>query len=213
MRRTGRISRLACALALASLLAACGFKPIYAVPDGKTAGASQLVQVTSIAAPDVILPLVTDALNERIVLREGQSPEYDLFVEVRERAERLAVQIDATVTRYNYRLISRYSIIDRNTGKRLNGRAQAVTSYNIVTSQYSTLFAENTAREKAANLLAEEIERDILIRLAEVGADGITNDDEGAIDAIAPGIVREDDLLRDFDDVPDPTPFDYDDDE
>jgi hypothetical protein len=36
-----------------------------------------------------------------------------------------------------------------------------------VSSQYSTLFAEKTALKKAARLLAENIERDILIRFAE----------------------------------------------
>ena len=36
-----------------------------------------------------------------------------------------------------------------------------------MTSQYSTLFAEEAAKEKAAKSLIEEIERDILLTLDE----------------------------------------------
>ena len=149
-------------------LAGCGFRPIYATPSTGAAPLNQLVSVRQVSAPQTILPYITDALNERIVLQEGQTPKYDLYVNAEERAERLAVQIDATVTRFNYRLKAEYTIVDVETGSRSSGRAEVVTSYNIVTSQYSTLFAETTAQEKASRLLAEEIERDLLIRFSGV---------------------------------------------
>lgn len=160
-----------CLIAAALLtltLSGCGFRPIYATPADGAAPLNQRVAVRQVAAPETIAPLITTALNDRIVLREGESPRYDLLVQASERAERLAVQIDATVTRFNYRLQARYTLVDRETGRRVNGNAQALTSYNIVTSQYSTLFAERTAQEKAARLLAEEIERDLLIRFSSL---------------------------------------------
>lgn len=147
-------------------LAGCGFKPIYATPENGAAALNQLIAVRQVSAPETVAPLIDDALERRIVLREGQNPQYDLYIEATERAERLAVQIDATVTRFNYRLTANYTLVDLKTGERLKGDANAVASYNIVTSQYSTLFAEKTAQEKAARLLAEEIERDILIQLS-----------------------------------------------
>lgn len=162
------IKRLAVAFSCLAL-AGCGFKPIYATPDngGAAAAFNQAIAVRQISAPQSVAPYINDALSKRLVLREGNSPKYDLYVRATERAEQLAVQIDATVTRFNYRLIGNYTLVNLETGDRLTGNANAVASYNIVTSQYSTLFAEKAAQEKAAQLLAEEIERDLLVRLAD----------------------------------------------
>ena len=162
---------LACIIC-AFALPACGFRPIYATPvEGADAALNQLIAVRQVAAPQTVRPLIVSALNNRIVLKEGEIPKYDLDVVATERAERLAVQIDATVTRYNYRLRANYTLTDLDTGARATGEAQAVTSYNIVSSQYSTLFAERAAQEKAATLLAEEIERDLLVRFSSGGVE------------------------------------------
>lgn len=161
-----RIIRLIAAFGLALALSSCGFKPIYATKEGASP-LSRLVAVGPVAAPETVAPYVADALNARLGAVNGETPRYDLFVSANEAAERLAVQIDATVTRYNYRLSARYRVVDRATGEGFSGVARSVTSYNIVNSQYSTLFAERTAVEKAARQLAEEIERDLLIRFSE----------------------------------------------
>lgn len=163
--------RLGLVLIGCMLLASCGFKPIYAAPaDGSTPVFRQ-VALRSVAAPESIQSVVSRALEDRLVVEPGARAKYDLYVSAAERAERLAVQIDATVTRYNYRLTARYTAVDSNSGVQIKGSARAVTSYNIVTSQYSTLYAEQTAVEKAAKLLAEDIERDLLIRLAGIKGD------------------------------------------
>ena len=77
------------------------------------------------------------------------------------------MQIDASVTRYNYRLVGRYTLVERATGARYSGRVTSIASFNVVNSQYSTLFAEDAAREKAATQLVEDIERDILLKLSD----------------------------------------------
>ncbi len=124
------------------------------------------VRLVSIAAGEEAGPFLQRAFNRRL----AQSPSeaiYDLSITARERANPLAVQIDASVTRYNYRIRGRYTLIHRRTGERITGRAEAIASFNVVASQYSTLFAENAAREKAADVFAEQIERDILLELAD----------------------------------------------
>ncbi|MEZ5893551.1 MAG: hypothetical protein R3C58_10500 [Parvularculaceae bacterium] len=162
MTRTGILTAIiTCAL----LLSGCGFRPLYATAENE-APLSRLVRVENVGGPDTIAPQITDALNARFDAA-GVDPRYFLYVSATEGAERLAVQIDATVTRYNYRLAAKYLAVDRQTGARFSGSARAVTAYNIVRSQYSTLFAEKAAVEKAATLLAEEIERDLLIRFSE----------------------------------------------
>ncbi len=152
------------------IMTGCGFRPIYATNADGSPPLNQLVAIRHVAAPDTVRSLIGDALHDRILLKEGQNPKYDLYVKAKESAERLAVQIDATVTRYNYRLRAEYTLVNLEDGTRRNGTATAVTSYNIVSSQYSTLYAERTAQEKASRLLAEEIERDLLIQFSDEGA-------------------------------------------
>lgn len=154
------------------LLSACGFQPIYATPEGKSS--HQLlrqISVTNIFSTRdagegnlAVQPILQRALEERLLVDPGNSNEYDLMVEVTPRALRLAVQLDASVTRFNYQLASRYRLIHKETGALITGSPLAVASFNQVTSQYSSLFAEREAVEKAANRLAEEIERDILLQ-------------------------------------------------
>ncbi len=184
-----KLSKFA-ALAVSVLtISACGFRPIYATPDGAIAPINKQIAIGPITAPEEVHLYISDALRDRIVMRADTAPKYELTVIASEAAQRLAVQIDATVTRYNYRLTGLYLLRDLETQKVHEGKAQAITSYNIVSSQYSTLFAERTAREKAARLLAEEIERDILLRLADptdtpTARENIDFDDPATIEEI-----------------------------
>lgn len=163
------IIRHRCAEGLATLvavllLAGCGFKPLYATNDGAAPGLRN-VALTSLDAPEDIETVVNRAIKRRTSI-EPSDAKYDLAVKATEQAERLAVQIDASVTRYNYRLVGEYTLTDRATAKRTKGRVVSISSFNVVNSQYSTLSAEQAAREKAATQLAEDMERDILLELA-----------------------------------------------
>jgi len=158
------IGRLTVAIA-ALLLAACGFRPLYATGEGGGAGLTRMA-LAGVDAPEAIGPVVTRAFARRIRGEPGAA-QYDLTVKASEQAERLAVQIDASVTRYNYRLVGDYTLIERATGKRYTGNVVSIASFNVVNSQYSTLYAEEQAKEKAAAQLVEDIERDVLLKIAE----------------------------------------------
>ena len=147
-------------------LSGCGFTPLYATPEGAKGAGLKNINLTAVRSRDTIEPLVTRAFQDRKGTNATvEAPEYDLMVEAEEFAQRLAVQIDASVTRYNYLLRADYVLTRRSDGKRMQGSAEAVASFNVVDSQYATLFAEEAAREKAARTLIEQIERNILLRL------------------------------------------------
>lgn len=148
----------------ALFLAACGFRPLYATAEGGGTGLTQMALV-KVDAPEAIGDVVNRAFERRI--RGGDDALYDLSVKASEQAERLAVQIDASVTRYNYRLVGDYTLVERSTGKRFTGNVISIASFNVVNSQYSTLYAEEQAKEKAAAQLVEDIERDVLLKIAE----------------------------------------------
>ena len=152
-------------MSLTLLLSACGFHPLYATTDGGEPGLRNVV-LSGVEAPENIADVVTSAIK-RHTSNASADAKFDLLVTATEQAERLAVQIDASVTRYNYRLVGNYTLIERGSGLRTKGQVVSIASFNVVNSQYSTLYAEDAAREKAANQLAEDIERDILLQLAE----------------------------------------------
>ena len=147
----------------ALLVAACGFRPLYATDGGGGSGLTRMALV-EVTANETITPIITRAFQRRMPA-DGADALYDLTVTATERAQALAVQIDASVTRYNYNLNADYTLVERSTGKRYTGRVVSIASFNIVDSQYSTLYAEETAREKAAAQLVEDIERDALLKI------------------------------------------------
>lgn len=151
-------------LTVAPLLQSCGFQPLYATTDGAAPGLRNVALATVTATED-IEPAISRAFSRRTAASPSDA-QYDLLISADEQAERLAVQIDASVTRYNYRLVGNYTLVDRNGGKSYKGRVVSIASFNVVNSQYSTLYAEDAAREKAAMQLVEDVERDILLKLA-----------------------------------------------
>jgi LPS-assembly lipoprotein len=78
----------------------------------------------------------------------------------------LAVQIDDSVTRYTYRMSMKYTLSRRADGVEFSGEVEAISSFNVVSSQYSTLYAEEAARDKAAANAFEQLERSILLKLS-----------------------------------------------
>jgi LPS-assembly lipoprotein len=151
-------------IASALVLQSCGFQPLYATSDGSAPGLRN-VALSTIKAPEDIEPVVKRAFLRRTAAADSAAA-YDLMLTAEEQSERLAVQIDASVTRYNYRLVGKYTLVERAGGKNYSGRVVSIASFNVVNSQYSTLHAEDAAREKAATQLADDIERDILLKLA-----------------------------------------------
>ena len=160
-----RLRILALAALASATLPGCGFTPLYATDASGRSTSLANIHIDNVSGSDEISEQVYRAFSRRAGNRSTAS--YDLTVSTQESARRLAVQIDSTVTRYNYNLRAKYRLVERATGKAITGSASAVTSFNIVSSQYSTLFAENAAREKAALALVDDIERDILLRLVD----------------------------------------------
>ena len=155
-------------IAAAALLAlqGCGFTPLYATADPAGRASLSQIRVTEIVANETVLPLIERAAATRAA-REDEAALYGLRIVAREAASPLAVQIDASVTRYNYQLTADYVLTRYSDGKEFRGTEDSIASFNVVDSQYSTLFAEEAAREKAARALMEEIERSILLKMTQ----------------------------------------------
>ncbi len=160
------MKRLAFAIltALAALpLAACGLQPMYA---GGAGGAVAQGLASVDVAPIEGKPgwLVRNALVDRLGSSGRTSPaRYRLDVRLDDKLEGLGLLSDDTVARERRTLRARYQLVDLTTGKIvLDGTAGSDAGIDVVSSEYATIAAEQTALEN----LAKEVADRIVVRLA-----------------------------------------------
>ena len=109
--------------------------------------------------PPIELERVGYELRNSLIdlLEASQSPAgavYQLNVALRKARQGVAVQTNATITRYNYTLEAHYRLIDARTGKVVtSGTQSTLSAYNVMpsssTSAYSTLMARQDAQTAA----------------------------------------------------------------
>ncbi len=142
----------------AVLLGACGFRPIYATgSDADRAVAADLAQIRI----DPIADRVGQQLRNNLVDSFGSSigsppARYTLKVTLQESLQRLAVQRDQVATRGNYNLQATYTLSDAG-GVLHRASHRVISSYNILSSDFANLSAEQDARTRAAREVGEAI--------------------------------------------------------
>jgi len=146
----------ALALLLCFLLAACGLKPMYAGgSSGAVASGLSAVQIAPI--PERAGWLVRNALVDRMG-GEADDPAYRLEVELNEDLIAFGIRGDAAVTRERRTLRARYRLVDLKTGEVvLDATAGSDAGIDIVSSEYATVAAEQTAQERLAGVVADQV--------------------------------------------------------
>jgi LPS-assembly lipoprotein len=151
-------------LLIAALLsvAACGFRPVYGVNrDTSTGVEEKLAQVEISNIPDREGQYLRNALIDRFY-RDGRptNPNYDLQIpRINETLTDLDITKSSDSTRAQLRMDINFSLADRTTGQVVLQRsATAITSYNILGSEFATRVTEEDARTSALNDLARQVE-------------------------------------------------------
>lgn len=144
------------ALTLCLVLAACGLRPMYAGgSSGAVAGGLTSVQVAAI--PDRAGWLVRNALVDRMG-GEVSNPSYRLEVELDDDLTAFGIRGDAAVTRERRTLRARYRLVDLKSGEVvLDATAGSDAGIDIVSSEYATVAAEQTAQERLAGVVADQM--------------------------------------------------------
>ena len=144
------------ALTLCLVLAACGLKPMYAGgSSGAVAAGLGTVQVAPI--PERAGWLVRSALVDRLGGEAG-SPAYRLEVELDDDLTAFGIRGDSAVTRERRTLRARYRLVDLTTGEVvLDATAGSDSGIDIVSSEYATVAAEQTAQERLAAVVADQM--------------------------------------------------------
>jgi LPS-assembly lipoprotein len=150
-------------LAAAALaLSGCGLQPLYSgganasVPQGLAA-----IEVPAIPGRDGWL--VRNALQDRLGVAGDAAVRYRLDVRLDDSLEGLGVLNDDTISRERRILRARYQLVDLTTGEiLLDATAGSDAGIDVVSSEYATIAAEQTALEN----LAKEVADRMTVRIA-----------------------------------------------
>jgi LPS-assembly lipoprotein len=138
-------------------LSACGLKPLYG--GGSQGSVSSLLGAVSVEPIEGKNGwLMRNALNDRLGAVKDASTRYRLVVKLDDQIEGFGLRADDTVTRERRTLRARYQLIDIANGSTLlDATAGSDAGIDVVSSEYATIAAENTALENLTQKVAEQI--------------------------------------------------------
>jgi LPS-assembly lipoprotein len=145
------------ALASLLLLAACGLHPLYGGGTGSpVAGLLRSVEVAPIAGQQGWL--VRTKLLDRLGETGSASAQYRLDVTLDDNITSYGLRADRAATQERRTLRARYQLIDiANGAVVLDETAGSDASIDVVSSDYATVAAEQTALENLSGIVADQI--------------------------------------------------------
>ena len=148
--------RSVCLLALL-LLTACGLRPLYGGgSSGAVASTMRSVTVGPIAGKSGWL--MHNKLVDRLGESGGAPSAYRLDVTVDDNITAFGVRSDQAATRERRTLRARFQLVDLSNGMVvLDATAGSDAGIAIVSSEYATVAAEETALENLTDIVADQI--------------------------------------------------------
>ncbi len=151
-------------LVVGMLLGGCGFHPLYG---GMNSAMSETL--SSIYVEPVPERIGYELRNTMIDLLDGpgtaSGASYRLKLALSETTQGIALQNDATITRYNDTLTVTYELSDMAGHIVTRGTETGLSAYNVLPSapnaNYGTLAAQQDADKRAAQDIAERIKFDL----------------------------------------------------
>lgn len=153
------------AVLLALLLGACGLQPMYA-GGGSGVVAQGLAGIEVSPIEGKAGWLMRNALNDRLRAGGATGARYRLDVRLDDRLEGLGLLSDDTISRERRTLRARYQLVDLGSGEiLLDATAGSDAGIDVVSSEYATIAAEQTALENLSKEVADRIVTRIALRL------------------------------------------------
>jgi LPS-assembly lipoprotein len=142
---------------LAFALAACGLHPLYGGGSSGTVGMTlRTVEVGPIDGRTGWL--VRNNLVDRLGESGSASPQYRLEVKLDDNITGFGIRGDRAVTRERRTLRARYQLVQLSTGTVvLDATAGSDVGIDVVSSEYATVAAEQTAIERLSEIVADQI--------------------------------------------------------
>ena len=161
-----RLALTLAALTTSSLLAGCGFTPLYAVP-GVNSG---LANVEVITPEGRTGHLLAEDLHAELGSDRSQ-PAYRLNLALDERRYARGLQVEDVASWYELTVLVDYSLVDVQTGKTMTaGRVPVSVSYNAVRDPYAGVVAQQDGQRRAASQAAMKLRLELSRFFAARGA-------------------------------------------
>jgi LPS-assembly lipoprotein len=151
------VTRIVLIAALGLLVAGCGLQPLYGGgASGTVAATLRSVQVAPIEGQGGWL--VRNKLVERLGDGAATGARYRLEVELDDDITSFGIRGDRAATRERRTLRARYRLVELERGTVvLDATAGSDAGIDVVSSEYATVAAEQTALERLADAVAEQI--------------------------------------------------------
>lgn len=158
----------ACApLAALAMLGGCGLQPMY-VGGSSGSVARGLANIEVPAIPGHAGWLMRNALQDRLGGSDASAARYRLDVRLDDRLEGLGVLGDDTIGRERRTLRARYQLVDVASDTiLLDATAGSDAGIDVVSSEYATIAAEQTALENLTREVADRIITQLALTLRE----------------------------------------------
>lgn len=147
-----------------ALLSACGFSPMYAPGPGGTAaiGPISIGQIDGRAGH-----ALRTELDRMLAVEQGAAgPQHHLEVTLSEQVIGLGLRLDESSSRAEMRLTALYVLSDAG-GHEIRGTLTSIVNYEVPAAAYAAIAAQDDARERAAETMAERKRAEIALRLAQ----------------------------------------------
>lgn len=138
-------------------LSACGLQPLYG--GGSSSPVAATLRSVEVAPIDGQVGwLMHNKLKERLGAAGDAAPAYRLEVELDDNITGFGIRGDRAVTRERRTLRARYRLVDLNGGGVvLDATAGSDAGIDVVSSEYATVAAEQTAVERLSEVVADQI--------------------------------------------------------
>ncbi len=148
-------------------LSACGLQPMYA-GGGSGSVARGLADISVPPIEGRAGWLVRNALNDRLGTDAAAPARYRLDVRLDDKLEGLGLLSDDTIGRERRTLRARYQLVDVASGTIVvDATAGSDAGIDVVSSEYATIAAEQTALENLARDVADRIITRLALELRE----------------------------------------------
>jgi LPS-assembly lipoprotein len=153
-------------MVVALTLGACGFHPLYGDMGNKPGGQQVFgsIYVDTIPTERIGFELRSNLINGLHGSVKQDGAIYRLTVTTTQGNEGIAVEPNASITRYNFNLVAHYQLSNMHDGKVIESGSEATLSeYDVVSSPYSTLVAQRAAEQHATEDIANRIRVDLAV--------------------------------------------------
>ncbi len=150
--------RMGLAIACLSWTSACGFRPLYGRREDGSSVDDRLKAVEIGLIADRRGQILRNLLVDRFHRDGATEPVHRLSVELQIVERSLGIQVDATATRAQLKMTTRYRLDDIAANKVVfRSSSRVVANYNVLSEQFATIAAEESALQQGLVQLSERV--------------------------------------------------------